>query len=99
MSELNKYIIAIGTKTLLKLHVQPGASKNKLVGLYGNPVRFKIKIKAPPQDGEANGEVITFFAKILKISKSKIEIKKGHISRQKDLLIELDIADVIKVLQ
>jgi uncharacterized protein (TIGR00251 family) len=96
MSKLEKYIVANDSKTILKIYVQPGASKNEFVGLYGDPPRLKVKIKAQPQDGEANAEVITFLAKVLKISKSKIEIYRGHISRQKDVLIDLDITEVVK---
>lgn len=84
------------SKTILKIYVQPGASKNEFVGLYGEPPRLKIKIKAQPQDGEANAEVITFLSKTLGISKSKVEILRGHTSRQKDVLIDLELSDVMK---
>lgn len=90
------YISASESKTILKIYVQPGASKNEFVGLYGDPARLKIKIKAQPQDGEANAEVITFLSKILGISKSKIEIFRGHTSRQKDVLIDLEMGMVVK---
>lgn len=96
MSKLAEYIVADHSKTILKIYVQPGASKNEFVGLYGEPPRLKIKIKARPEGGEANAEVITFLAKVLKVSKSKIEIYRGHISRQKDLLIDLDVTEVVK---
>ena len=86
----------IDSKTMLKIYVQPGASKNEFVGLYGEPPRLKIKIKAQPQDGEANAEVIAFLAKFFKISKGKFEIKRGHASRQKDILIDIDI-DIAKL--
>lgn len=86
------------SKTILKIYVQPGASKNEFVGLYGDPPRLKLKIKAQPQDGEANAEVITFLAKSLGISKSKIEIFRGHTSRQKDVLINMEMSAVMKII-
>lgn len=86
------------SKTILKIYVQPGASKNEFVGLYGDPPRLKLKIKAQPQDGEANAEVITFLAKSLGISKSKIEIFRGHTSRQKDVLIDMEMSAVMKII-
>lgn len=92
------YIESSGTKTILKVYVQPGASKNEFVGLYGDPARLKIKIKAQPQDGEANAEVITFLAKSLGVSKSKVEITRGHTSRQKDVLIDLELVSVSKII-
>lgn len=70
-------------QTLIKVYVQPGASKNEFVGHYGEPPRLKIKIKAQPQDGEANAEVITF-------------LLRGHTSRQKDVVIEMDYHEVVK---
>lgn len=96
MNKKSGYIVENNSKTILKIYVQPGASKNELVGLYGEPARLKIKIKARPEDGEANAEVITFLSKVLNISKSKIEIYRGHISRQKDVLVDLDVLEVMK---
>lgn len=75
----------------LFIYTQPGASKNEVVGFYGEPARIKIKVKARPVEGEANAEVITFLAKLLGIAKSKIQIERGHTSRQKDLLIDLPV--------
>lgn len=92
------FISANGPKTLLKIYVQPGASKNEFTGLYGDPARLKMKVTAPPQDGEANAEVIKFLAKTLGISQSKIEILRGHTSKQKDVLIDLDISSVSKII-
>ena len=80
------------SKSLLKVYVQPGAKKNEIIGLHGDPARLKIKIKAPPEDGEANSELINFLAKYLGISKSKIAILRGDISRQKDLVIDVELA-------
>ena len=93
------YISESDSKTLLRIYVQPGASKNEFVGLYGEPARLKLKIKAQPQDGEANAGVITFLAETLGISKSKIEISRGHTSRQKDVLIDLEMSSVIKIIR
>ena len=92
------YYSTSAAKTILKVYVQPGASKNEFVGAYGDPVRLKLKIKAQPQEGAANAEVITFLAKTLGISKSKVEILRGHTSRQKDVLIDLELSAVIQII-
>ncbi|MFY7993343.1 MAG: DUF167 domain-containing protein [Bacteriovoracaceae bacterium] len=76
-------------QTLLLVYIQPGASKTEISGLFGESPRLKIKIKAPPRDGEANEEVLRFIGKLLGISKSRVEILRGESSRQKDLLIDL----------
>lgn len=83
----------------LLIHTQPGAAKNEVVGFYGEPARIKIKVKARPVEGEANAEVISFLAKILGIAKSRIEIERGHTSRQKDLMIDLSEEEVMKRLK
>lgn len=69
----------------LNLYVQPGAKKSEVVGLHDD--RLKIKIKAPPEDGKANDELIRFLADILNVQKNEVEILRGHKSRQKDVLV------------
>lgn len=86
---------AINSKTLLKVYVQPGAKKTEIVGRYGEPERLKIKLHARPVEGEANAELLKFIARILAISPGKIEIFRGHLSRNKDLLVDSLHADVV----
>jgi uncharacterized protein (TIGR00251 family) len=83
--------------SVLLLHIQPGASRTELSGLHGD--RIKVKIKAPPRDGEANSSLIEFFSELLKISKSKIFLIRGESSRQKDLLVELPMDKMVTLLQ
>lgn len=83
-----QYILKFNNQAILKIYVQPSGSSNEIVGLYGEPPRLKIKIKAPPSDGEANKELIAFIAKRLGISKSRVQLVKGLTSRKKDLLID-----------
>jgi uncharacterized protein (TIGR00251 family) len=73
--------------TVLKLYIQPGASRTELSGVYGE--RLKIKIKAPPRDGEANKALEDYFSGILNLSRSEVFLIRGESSRQKDLLVEL----------
>lgn len=70
---------------LIHLFVQPKSSRNEIVGLHGESL--KIKITAPPVDGEANAAVIAFFSKILKIPKGRIEIIRGETSRHKVICV------------
>lgn len=88
-------IEAINSKTLLKVYVQPGARKTEIVGTYGEPVRLKIKLHARPVEGEANAELIRFIAKTLEISPGKVEIFRGHLSRNKDLIIDSMVGDIM----
>ena len=64
-----------------KCRVQPGASKSKIAGLYGDSL--KITLNAPPVDGKANEELIKFLSKTLDIPKSSVSIISGETNRSK----------------
>ncbi len=70
----------------ITVKITPRASKNEIVGELAG--MLKIKLKAPPVDGEANKELIKFLSKEWKIPKSKIKIVKGLTSRTKTIIIE-----------
>ncbi|MFA7613724.1 MAG: DUF167 family protein [Candidatus Caldatribacteriota bacterium] len=83
--------------TLLRLYIQPGASKSNWDGIHGE--RIKLRIKAPPVDGAANEALVAFLAKSFGISKSKIQIIRGETSRQKDLLVELPLEETLSLVK
>ncbi len=68
---------------ILSIKAQPGASRNKIVGLLGNAL--KIAIAAPAVDGAANKELVKFLSKTFKVPKSSIEFVGGETSKQKHL--------------
>ena len=67
----------------IQVQIQPRSSKDQIIGIHDG--RLKIKITAPPVDGKANESLIEFLAKTFKISKSKVEILKGHTSKLKTI--------------
>jgi uncharacterized protein (TIGR00251 family) len=69
---------------ILKVHIQPRASKNEVVGEYKGAL--KIRITAPPVDHQANRALIAFLAGLLGIRKSQIEILSGHTGRNKTVI-------------
>jgi uncharacterized protein len=71
--------------TTIEIYVQPKASKNELVGMHEGCL--KVRLTAPPVEGEANNECIRFLAKLLEVPKSHLEILKGHKSRRKTVLV------------
>ena len=75
----------------LALKVTPGAKKNEVLGWeddYPQVGRvLKIKIAAPPVEGKANKEIVLFLAKLLKVTKSSIEVVHGTNGRIK--LVEI----------
>ena len=69
----------------LTVKVTPRASKNALVGWEEGVL--KVRLKATPQQGEANEMLIEFLSEVLEIPKSWIELVRGHTSRHKQLRI------------
>ena len=70
----------------IKIKVIPRSGKNEIVSKLPDET-IKIKLKAPPVDGEANNELIKFLSKQWKVPKSNITILKGKTSKTK--LIEI----------
>lgn len=71
---------------LLKIFVQPRASRNKFCGIHDG--ELKLQLTSPPVDGAANECCREFLAKQLKRPKSSITIISGETSRHKRLRIE-----------
>jgi uncharacterized protein len=69
----------------MEVYVQPKASRNELVGIHEGTL--KVRLTAPPVEGEANKECVKFLAKLLNISKSRVEVVQGYKSRHKTILI------------
>ncbi len=72
-------------KTTLTLQVQPNAKRNEVLGFAEGILR--LKIAAPPVEGKANKELISFLSKTLGINKSSITIDRGHTSKVKIVTI------------
>tara|TARA_R110001583_G_scaffold26757_2_gene96239 strand:- start:5155 stop:5454 length:300 start_codon:yes stop_codon:yes gene_type:complete len=66
---------------LLRLVLQPKASRDAFVGLLGE--ELKIAITAPPVDGQANKHLIKFLSKQFKVPKSAVIVEKGSLNRHK----------------
>lgn len=78
-------------KITLTLHIQPGAKKTEVAGLYGDAL--KIRLAAPPVDGKANVALIGFVAERLQLAKSAVSLKSGQTSRRKVLEVTAAPAD------
>jgi len=69
----------------LEIKVQPRSSKNQIVGEHNGAL--KVKLTAPPVEGEANQALLAYLASILKIPKKNVVLLKGESSRNKILEI------------
>lgn len=70
---------------LLQIKVIPKAQSSAIVGWEG--AELKIRLKAVPEKGEANEELISFLAKKFDIPKSNIKLVSGAASRHKKVKI------------
>ena len=65
----------------MSIRVIPSSSRNQICGWHDK--QLKIKVQAPPEDGEANKAVLDLISKTLGVKKSHIRIVSGHTSAQK----------------
>ncbi|MCE0825669.1 MULTISPECIES: DUF167 family protein YggU [Buttiauxella] len=70
---------------VLRLYIQPKASRDSIVGLHGD--ELKVAITAPPIDGKANAHLVKYLAKQFKVAKSQVLLEKGDLGRHKQIKI------------
>ncbi len=56
-----------GDDLILRVKVQPKASKDELAEILGD--QLKVRITAPPVDGKANKHLLAFLSKLFKTPK------------------------------
>lgn len=74
----------------LQVKVTPKAAKERIGDVFTEPGGLnvlKIYVTIAPEDGKANRAVIALLAKKLGISKSTLEITRGHTDQRKAILI------------
>lgn len=77
----------------LHAHVQPRAARSEVVGEFGDAV--KIRIAAPPVEGEANAELERFIARLVGVAKSQVQVVSGASSKQKVIAIDGTSIEVV----
>jgi uncharacterized protein len=81
---------------LLNIEVSPKSDKFRINGYNQWRESVEVKIKAVPQKGKANKEIVTEFSKI---TKTPVEIISGHKSHHKTLKIyDITTDELIKIL-
>ena len=66
---------------IINVKAIPNSSKNIIAEVLEDQI--KVKIKAPAVEGAANKELVKFFSKEFKVSKSDIEFIGGMTSKRK----------------
>lgn len=69
----------------MRVRVTPRSSRNQLGNLSQEVLR--VKLQAPPVEGEANRALLDLFSRLLDVPRSSVEILSGHRSRLKTLRI------------
>lgn len=81
-----------------RVKVQPRASCNQLAGVMDGALR--VRITAPPVDGEANEACLRFLAGLLGVPFKSVELVSGHTGRNKTVRVSgrsaRDIMNIIK---
>lgn len=78
----------------LTVRAKPRAKKSRIIKLDG--LTAEIALAAPPVDGAANTELITFLADRLALPKRALRLTLGTSSKHKVVEIDLDEATVLE---
>ena len=71
---------------VVAVRVVPGAGRSQITGVRGDELH--VRVSAPPVDGRANEEVCRVLAAALGVRRRQVELRSGHRSRSKTLLVE-----------
>jgi uncharacterized protein len=72
--------------TVINLQVQPGARKTTWAGVH--PQGLKLMVQAPPVQGAANENCLSFLARWFGMKRSEVVLLKGVKSRSKVFLLK-----------
>ena len=72
----------LADKRVITIIVRPNSHRTEIIEHDKGLLAYRINIKAPPEKGEANKEIIKFFTKLLK---KDIKIISGLKSKKKVL--------------
>lgn len=74
-----------GSDVVIRVRVRPGAKRDAIVKEHDQALR--VDIKASPERGNANDALIRFFARLFSIPVAAVEIRHGHVSRNKRIVL------------
>ena len=82
---------------LIEVEVQPGASRQGIVGFNDWRGRIQVAVKAEAQKGKANHAVCNVLSKIFAVP---VSVVAGHTTRQKKISITgLSSIEIIQILE
>ena len=77
-----------GDGILLELEVVPGSRESRFPAGF-NPWRGRLeaKVRAPPEEGQANAELCQLVAEALGVAAAAVRVSSGQTSRRKGLSV------------
>lgn len=75
------------TGRLLRVRVQPRASRSEIVGWRADGV-LSVRVAAPPVEGRANAAVAALLAGVLELRPSAVTVERGTRGRDKLVRVE-----------
>ena len=92
------FLRVVGNNVLIEINVKPNAKESEILGIEEG--LLKVSIDAPPVDGKANTEVISFMSSKFGIKKSYVSVIKGQTAHHKTVQFENWTKEkVIQILQ
>ncbi len=82
---VNNWIQETAAGVRIRVRVVPRAARNEVQGVLGNAL--KIRLQAPPVEGQANAALIEFLAERLDLSRRSVRLESGATGRNKTALI------------
>jgi len=83
-----------GRSVRLRLRVSAGASRRRILGVHGGAL--KLSVKAPPEKGKANRDVLALVAETFGLATSDVEIVFGDTSQDKVVRLPLTLEDAAR---
>lgn len=83
-----------GDGTRLRLRVSAGASRSRVLGAHGGAL--KLSVKAPPERGKANREVLALVADAFGLAPSDVALVSGETAPDKVVALPLAPAEAAR---
>lgn len=80
--------------TSLKVRAQPGASRERIVGVHGDAL--KVAVTAAPEKGKANDAIRALLAQTLGVAPRDVVLTAGEAARDKRFLVRGVSAAVLR---
>lgn len=73
----------------IKVKIKPGSKRSRVIESKDmfDDIVYEVRVKSLPKNGEANDEMLEVLAEYFDVPKTHIQIKSGHTSRNKIVLI------------